>query len=87
MYTLRFCPLRIPADVLSANHFSALQTDGKMAALQNILLVCAAFGLVYAADFFDTVIDDVDSCQDICDKTYPAHTYENVRKAKHNSIF
>ena len=49
--------------------------------------MCAAFGLVYAADFFDTVTDDADSCQDICDKTYPAHTYENVRKAKHNIIF
>ena len=57
-----------------------------MAALQNILLVSVTFGLVCAADFFDTAIDDVDSCRDTCDKTYPAHTYENVRKVKRSTI-
>ena len=84
-YTLRLCPFFYQL-TCSANHQRALQTDGKMAALQNILLVSAAFGLVYAADVFDTVIDDVDSCRDTCDKTYPAHTYENVRKVQCNVI-
>ncbi|XP_076440605.1 transmembrane protein 59-like [Babylonia areolata] len=53
-----------------------------MAALSNLLFVTFACGLVCAtAGLFDQVLNGADSCYDICDKTYAAHTYENSNES------
>ena len=45
-------------------------------------LKLASFGciilLTSAGSIFDSFVGDLSSCQDVCENTFPAHTYEKV---------
>lgn len=55
----------------------------KMVAMakETALVCCFIFGplSVTSATFVQNLISDIDPCEDVCQKTYPLHTYEKVR--------
>ena len=48
-----------------------------------VILLLAYFGHIYATttteSAFKNVLEDVSSCKESCERTYPVHTYPEVR--------
>ena len=62
----------------------------KMEAFNNKLLFCycllAVLSVTTASSLFRDLISDVDVCEDVCQKTYPAHTYDKVKAREQTLI-